>query len=172
MAGLFFFGLLPLLARLEDGYYSRKEPYFGYPVSAAADGSVRLRNDDYGDGYFGASRNGGRRHEGIDFLAASGDPIYASKSGRVTHSAFEKGYGQYIELFHPDGLYTRYAHLSQLLLREGDWVKNGQVIGLAGKSGNARNAKILPHLHFEIRDNKQALDPTKGLLDPAIQLSL
>ena len=159
------------MARFETWFYARKEPYFSCPVSVDADHRARIRSDGYGGGSFGAPRNGGRKHEGLDFLVAVGDSVMASKSGRVTFAVYDpKGYVQYVELSHPDGRRTRYAHLSQTHVREGDWVVRGQVIGLTGKTGNAKNLQILPHLHFEIRDTKKALDPAQGLLDPSIQL--
>ena len=129
-----------------------------------------LRNDEYGKGYFGASRNGGRTHEGLDLVLSVGDPVFASKSGRVTAVQEGKGYGKWVELRHPGGLVTRYAHLSSQEVREGQWVKAGQVIGAGGKTGNAKSPKIMPHLHFEIRDQAKPLDPSSGLLDPAISV--
>lgn len=130
--------------------------------------TVVLRHDASGKGHFGASRNGGRTHQGVDFLTPAGRPIFASKSGRVTAAGYDKGYGNHIELFHPDGLRTRYAHLSTLGVREGDWVRQGQTIAVSGKTGNALSRDILPHLHFEIRDENLALNPLENRLDPSI----
>ena len=131
---------------------------------------MSLRNDEYGKGYFGASRNGDRVHQGVDLVLAVGDPVFAAKSGRVTVVQQEKGYGKWVEIHHPDGLVSRYAHLSAQEVREGQWVPIHQVIGAGGKTGNAQSPKIMPHLHFEIRDSAKALDPTGGLLDPSFAL--
>ncbi len=130
-----------------------------------------LREDSYGKGAFGASRNHGRTHEGIDILAAPGEPVVASKSGRAAVTRDTKGYGNYVEISHPDELKTRYAHLSAILIREGDWVRQGQRIAQTGKTGNAANPHIAPHLHFEIRSQNGALNPSRGLLDPSIPLT-
>ena len=146
------------------------EPYFEAPV-LAVDRVVRLRSDAYGKGYFGASRSGGRAHEGIDILSPVGTPVRASKSGRVSMStSSKKGYGECIEIFHPDGLKTRYAHLLRREAVAGDWVLTGQVIGFCGKSGNAVNPHIKPHLHFEIRSSDRAMNPSAGFLDPSIRV--
>ena len=139
------------------------------PILTSSDTAL-LRNDEYGKGYFGASRDGGRTHEGLDLILAVGDPVFASKSGRVTQVKDVKGYGKWVEIHHPDGLFSRYAHLSTQEVREGQWVSIHQVIGAAGKTGNAKSPKIMPHLHFEIRNNTKALDPSGGLLDPSITI--
>ena len=96
-----------------------------------------------------------------------GHPVTASKSGRVSFAGIDKGYGWYAELRHPDGRLTRYAHLSGVAVSEGEWVNVGQKLGLAGKSGNADDPKILPHLHFEVRESGRAVDPL-GFFDPSL----
>ena len=146
-----------------------KEPFFQCPVVVYSD-RVMIRNDSIGKGRFGATRGsrGQRSHKGLDLLSAEGSPITASKCGRVLFAGIDKGYGWYIEILHPDGRTSRYAHLSRLLAAVGDWVSSGQRIGICGKSGNADEAKIQPHLHFEIRENDIAVDPLR-LLDPRIR---
>ena len=161
---------MPLLAERERRIYQRIEPFYSCPVRANSH-AVFLRNDAYGKGHFGASRNGGRTHKGIDFAIPLGEPVLSSKSGRVVFAGEEKGYGKYIELIHPDGLVTRYAHLSGLEVEEGAWVNQNRVIGKSGKTGNADHGSVLPHLHFEIRNRQGALSPTtQGLLDPSITI--
>lgn len=122
-----------------------------------------IRNDAHGKGYFGAPRGdrGQRSHKGVDLLSRVGNPILASKSGRVSFAGIDKGYGWYVILRHPDGFTTRYAHMSRLFVSPGDWVSLGQKLGLCGKSGNADDPRIQPHLHFEIRQGEMALDPLK-----------
>ncbi len=167
-----FGGLLLLLqaplVSFEKTYFLKKEPFFKSPIRKQ---SLCLRNDSYGKGAFGASRNHGRTHEGIDILAPVGEPVIASKSGRVQLARGSGGYGNYVEIRHPDGLKTRYAHLSTMLINEGEWVRQSQIIGASGKTGNAKNRHIAPHLHFEIRSQSAALNPSRGLLDPAIALT-
>lgn len=145
-----------------------QEPHYTCPVQTLS-GTAWLRSDAYGKGFFGASRSNHRRHKGIDLLQAVGRPVLASKSGRVLFSDFEKGYGLVIYLLHPDGLSTRYAHLSVIEVRKGDWVSRGAQIGRIGKTGNAAGDGIQPHLHFEIRSENGALNPNRDLLDPSVQ---
>ena len=131
------------------------EPYFRYPVK----GQAVIRNDSYGDGEFGAKRNGGRTHNGIDILAPIGAPVYAAKSGVAFCGNVPTGYGKYVMIYHPDGLQTMYGHLSEQSVYSGQKVRKGQLIGLVGKTGNAGNAYMKPHLHFEIRSRGAAIDP-------------
>ena len=143
-------------------HYKLIEPVFTDPVSPEE--PVRLRYDAMGDGYFGASRgNGSRSHNGLDLSANVGDDVLASKSGRVVFAGNNGGYGQYVQLLHPDGTNTRYAHLSEILAEKGAWVARDTVIGLVGKTGNANSRVILPHLHFEIRRGEEPIDPTQIL---------
>ena len=96
-------------------------------------------------------------------------PIFAAKSGRIRFAGLGKGYGKYVEISHPDGRLTRYAHLSETCCQQGDWVRQGQVIGVSGKTGNAANRRIHPHLHFEIRQQGKPINPAE-MLNPAIQM--
>lgn len=161
--------LLPLATAYYQQYYKWREPFFSAPVPLISE-TLKIRNDGYGKGYFGASRNGGRSHEGLDFVAKVGDPIYASKSGRVVFSGDSKGYGLCVDLRHPDGLMTRYAHLLALEVHIGDWVLQGQQIAKSGKTGNAANPRIISHLHFEIKKGETALNPLQHLLDPRLTI--
>jgi murein DD-endopeptidase MepM/ murein hydrolase activator NlpD len=160
---------LPVLYQRETARWSVREPYYASPVAASGP-ALPLRSDAYGKGYFGARRNNGRTHKGIDIRAPLGSPILASKSGRVSVAAIDKGYGIWVEINHPDGLRSRYAHLSEAHVRNGQWVRAGQNVGLCGKTGNADAQRIVPHLHFEIRYKTHALNPSEKLLDPSIAL--
>ena len=75
-----------------------------------------------------------------------------------------KGYGRLVEIAHPDGRRTLYAHLNERLCSRGDWVHQNRPIGKVGKSGNARAKAIKPHLHFEVLENGYPVDPMKGYL--------
>ena len=167
--GLFCFLLIPALVFYEKYIYGQKEPYYSSPIPMVSN-RLALRHDSFGKGYFGASRNGSRVHAGIDLVTAVGVPVMASKSGRVFFAGDDAGYGHYVEIRHPDGLLTRYAHLSQIQVTEGNWVIQNQVIGMSGRTGNANQPNIIPHLHFEIRYQNQPLNPASGLLDPKIKL--
>lgn len=99
-------------------------------------------------------------HEGIDIRAAEGTPIFASAEGIVTKAApdskgVDKGGGHMIFIDYGDGVEARYMHLSVYGVREGDHVKQGDVIGFTGNTGDTST----PHLHFEFYIGGQAIDP-------------
>lgn len=140
------------------GIYRITEPYFAYPVKADHD-KLAIRNDALGDGEFGAKRSGGRTHAGIDILARVGTPVYASKSGIAFRGNVPTGYGRYVMIYHPDGLQTMYGHLTNWTVNTGQKVRRGELVGFVGKTGNAANKNIQPHLHFEIRKDGEPMDP-------------
>lgn len=89
-----------------------------------------------------------RFHAGTDFGAPTGTPVVAARSGQVAIADYIGGYGATVVLDHADyNQQTLYAHLSQILVPPGTWVKAGTVIGLVGSTGNSTG----PHLHFEVR---------------------
>ncbi|NJP10985.1 MAG: peptidoglycan DD-metalloendopeptidase family protein [Leptolyngbyaceae cyanobacterium RU_5_1] len=100
-----------------------------------------------------------RFHRGLDLGAPMGTPVLAAQSGRVDTADFLSGYGLTIILRHGNTQQTLYAHLSQVLVKPGDWVKQGQLIGQVGSTG----ASTGPHLHFELHqltsEGWTALDP-------------
>ncbi len=96
-----------------------------------------------------------RMHAGIDISAPSGAPIAAAASGHVTSAGGEGGCGLTITLEHPSGLRTRYCHLSASLVAVGESVAARQIVGLVGATGLATG----PHLHFEVYDHGQLVDP-------------
>ena len=98
-------------------------------------------------------------HEGLDFMAEVGTPIYAAAGGIVTCAEQTPDYGKIIKIDHGSGIETRYAHTSQMLVKVGDRVEKGQLIGKVGSTGRSTGA----HLHFEVRLNGAALDPRKYL---------
>ena len=159
---------LPRLLETQTAYFAQTEKYFEYPILLRTS-IAAIRRDSFGKGFFGASRDGGRTHEGVDLTVDVRMPIFAAKSGRILFAGQGKGYGKYIEIAHPDGRSTRYAHLSEICCRQGDWAGRGQVIGVSGTTGNAANPRIRPHLHFEIREQGKPLDPA-GWMDPAVRM--
>ena len=104
-------------------------------------------------GKFGVRR--GRRHQGVDIPLKTGDPIYATFTGKVRMSKYLGAYGNIIVIRHDNGIETFYAHLSKRNVEVGDWVNAGDVIGLGGSTGRSTG----PHLHFETRYNGFAFDP-------------
>ena len=94
-------------------------------------------------------------HEGIDIPAGRGIPIFAACNGRVTTSKFMDNFGNTVWIEHRENLYTRYCHASQLVVKEGDIVKKGQLIAYVGSTGNSTGN----HLHFEVRYGDFPLNP-------------
>ncbi|MEO0870142.1 MAG: M23 family metallopeptidase [Cyanobacteria bacterium J06642_11] len=88
-----------------------------------------------------------RFHSGTDLGAPQGTPILATQSGQVSVADYLGGYGLTVILRHNDNtLESRYAHMSHMLVQPGEWVEQGDVIGLVGSTGNSTG----PHLHFEL----------------------
>ncbi len=107
----------------------------------------------YHRGKFGVRR--GRRHQGVDIPLKTGDPVYATFTGKVRVSKYWGAFGNLVVIRHDNGLETFYAHLSKRNVEVGDWVNAGDVIGLGGSTGRSTG----PHLHFETRHNGFAFDP-------------
>lgn len=94
-------------------------------------------------------------HAGIDFRAVTGGEVRSSGGGTVITAGPSGGYGNMVEIDHGFGISTRYGHLSRILVKEGQTVASGALIGLAGSTGRSTG----PHLHYEIRRNGDAIDP-------------
>ena len=95
-------------------------------------------------------------HKGIDFAAEVGTSVQATAAGTVISiSNSFGGYGKKIEIEHNDGFVTKYAHLSEIKVEEGDLVTLGQEIGLSGNTG----ATTAPHLHYEVVKDGEYVDP-------------
>lgn len=95
------------------------------------------------------------RHEGIDLTQSEKAPIYVAASGVVRRAFTNGAYGQFIEIEHKFGFVTRYAHLSEILVKKGDAVKPGDKIGIMGNTGRSTG----PHLHYEILLAKRPINP-------------
>ena len=111
-------------------------------------------------GYRNCSRWYGGSHKGVDICAAAGTPIYASAGGTVTKSGYNRagagtGYGNSIIINHGNGYTTVYAHCLSLVVRAGQSVKQGQLIGYVGSTGRSSGN----HCHFEIRRNGSYIAP-------------
>jgi murein DD-endopeptidase MepM/ murein hydrolase activator NlpD len=94
-------------------------------------------------------------HDGVDLSAPKGTRILASRSGRVTFAGEAGGYGLLVIVDHGQGVETRYAHASALLVKVGQTVRAGQTIAKVGNTGTS----TAPHLHFEIRRHGRPVDP-------------
>jgi len=94
-------------------------------------------------------------HRGIDFGAPAGTRVRAARSGRVISVSMSPTYGLVMDVRHPFGVVTRYAHLSSVSVETGAWVWRGRGIASVGMSGRATG----PHLHFEVRLGERSLPP-------------
>jgi murein DD-endopeptidase MepM/ murein hydrolase activator NlpD len=98
-------------------------------------------------------------HPGVDLAEAYGAEIHAAASGRVAHAGPAGGYGNMVEIDHGNGLATRYAHMSDVLVEEGQQVNKGAVLGKLGSTGRSTG----PHLHYEVRVDGEPVDPERYL---------
>ena len=97
-----------------------------------------------------------KMHQGVDMSAPQGTPIYAAKSGKVTTTAFQAGgAGYYVSINHGDGFSSVYMHMTHYIVKPGNYVNAGQVIGYVGSTGGSTG----PHLHFGISYNGSYVNP-------------
>ncbi len=147
-----------------DKLYYRDTVRFFNPIKAE-NGSITIRNDGMGDGHFWAKRKNGRRHKGIDILAPLKEDVYAAKSGWAVSGEHPYGYGKFVKIIHSPDLSTFYAHLDSINFKWIKRVRQGEVIGAVGKTGNANYKSMDAHLHFEVRKNGKPVNPLKGYLE-------
>jgi len=143
------------------GLYFLDKSYFLSPIEYKRD--IVIRSDSRGEGFFLASRNGRRMHNGLDLFAAIGTPVLASRSGIVIAAKQNRGMGNYVVIKHPFNITTIYGHLSTIAVRKGNFLRQGEIIGSVGKTGNANYRDMQPHLHFEVRKNGVPQDPLEYL---------
>ena len=136
--------LLPGVAP-EFSYQDRLEQMFIAPVDSRI-------SSYYGERW-------GRMHEGIDYAVNPGTKIRAAGAGRVIYSSWSSGYGRLIIIQHQKGLKTLYAHNSELLVNNGEYVHRGEIIARSGNTGNSTG----PHLHFEVQVNGRPANPLNYL---------
>jgi murein DD-endopeptidase MepM/ murein hydrolase activator NlpD len=104
-------------------------------------------------------------HAGLDLAGSRGEPIYAAADGRIAKAGRMSGYGTMAEINHGKGLSTRYSHMSLVLVKPGQRVKQGDMIGRMGSTGRSTGT----HLHYEIRVDGQAVNP-KPFIDASAYL--
>ena len=109
-------------------------------------------------------------HNGVDYAAVSGTAVYATADGVVSGAGVRGGYGNLVEIQHPNGYTTRYAHLSRIAptLRGGMPIRQGELVGYVGMTGLATG----PHLHYEVRRGGQPVDPARLALEAGISREL
>jgi murein DD-endopeptidase MepM/ murein hydrolase activator NlpD len=134
------------------GRGKQKQGYFVWPVA----GRPNLSS--------GFGPRWGKMHRGLDFSASPGTQVRAARTGQVVHVGENgvgpgRSYGHYVVIHHGDGLYTLYAHLRDVSVREGDKVATGKKIGEVGSSGRSTG----PHLHFEVIEGVTEVNPLSYL---------
>lgn len=111
---------------------------------------------------YGVRRSSSRSHKGIDIRAPLGSPIKAFRGGLVQCAQYHRSYGYMVEIQQDDGIVARYAHMSQILVRKGDIVGPGLMIGRVGSTGRSTG----PHLHFELLRDNNPMNPMMFLPTP------
>lgn len=109
--------------------------------------------------YFGDCVDRANAHKGHDWAVPSGTSVKASEKGVVKMAYYSDSYGYNVLIWHSDTLETRYAHMSELYVKQGDRVKRGQILGLSGNTGDSTG----PHLHFEVIKNGIRINPLRIL---------
>ncbi len=106
------------------------------------------------------SKQNGQQNDGINIAVPEGTPVKAAEDGTIAYAGNElKGFGNLVLIRHANGYVSAYAHASELLVKRGDTVKRGQIIGRSGQTGNVTS----PQLHFEIRKGSTPVDPAQYL---------
>lgn len=100
-------------------------------------------------------------HDGLDIGAPPNTPVQAPAAGRVTATGFDPRMGNMVALDHGYGIETQYGHLAKILVKNGQKVKRGDVIGLVGSTGLSTG----PHLHYLVKSNNHPVDPQRYILD-------
>jgi murein DD-endopeptidase MepM/ murein hydrolase activator NlpD len=96
-----------------------------------------------------------RPHKGLDFTAPTGTPVYATGDGKVQTAYYSDTYGNVIYINHGFNFETRYAHLTRYIVKDGEEIKRGQIIGYVGSTGTS----VGPHLHYEVLYQGTAVNP-------------
>ena len=104
-------------------------------------------------------------HNGIDLAAPTGTPIYATADGVIERANYFGSYGNYIQIGHGNEIETRYAHLSRIIVSDGQQVRKGDLIGFVGSTGRSTG----PHLHYEVRIDGRPVDPRPFMVETEAQ---
>ncbi len=145
-----------MLSTFHRLYKERKERISHTPAIPPVDKSV-LKHPPYGfgprtDPVYGTQAF----HEGMDFTAEQGTPVYATAEGTIREAGYNPGgYGKKVVIDHGYGYRTLYAHLSKILVKRNQEVKRGQKIGLIGNTGKS----VAPHLHYEVHKQNRPVNP-------------
>lgn len=140
------------LDRLDSARRSARKLPFGNPSPGAG---ITSRFGNRTDPFLGRLA----LHAGIDFRVSTGSEVHSTGAGTVVVAGRNGGYGNMVEIDHGNGLTTRYAHLSRVLVKVGDHVEAADAVGLSGTTGRSTG----PHLHYEVRRDGKAIDPMRFL---------
>jgi murein DD-endopeptidase MepM/ murein hydrolase activator NlpD len=151
----------PMFRSLFDGWKMMDAVPHGGLVSVPSQKPVKEFRYTSGFGVRGNPfGGGGEMHPGLDMAAPIGTPVYATADGYASRAERSYGgYGNVIELQHGKGIMTRYGHLSQILIHQGQRVHRGDMIGLMGSTGRSTGS----HLHYEVRIDGHAVNPSPFL---------
>ena len=147
------------------GFVSSREPVEPDRSENITDWSIVIPASERISSRFGyrvdpITKKRGSFHKGIDIAAKTGTPVYAAEKGIIEKTGFYRnGYGNLIIVKHEQDLATYYAHLSEILVRSGQSVNKGTLIGRVGSTGRSTG----PHLHFEVRKGGKAMNPEEFL---------
>ncbi len=140
--------------QLRETLGTQKDKLSHIPSIIPIDLNTYTMSSGYGyrrDPIYGSSKF----HEGLDFAASTGTPVFATGDGKIEVARRQALYGNCIDIDHGYNYQSRYAHLSEILVKEGENVKRGQLIGRVGSTGKSTG----PHLHYEVRFKGEAQNP-------------
>ncbi len=126
----------------------------GLPVSGYITDGFGMRRNPFG--------GGSETHPGLDISVEFGTPVSVTADGVVIWASPMGGYGNLVAVYHSNGIVTRYAHLSKITVEAGQRLNRGAQIGLAGSTGRS----TAPHVHYEVRENDQPVDPQRYIAPP------
>lgn len=150
-----------LFTLVESRLFERRLASLMIPNSRPVDAPVGSRFGFRSDPFTGRAA----LHTGLDFAADTGTPIMAAAGGVVRSADMHPAYGNLLEIDHGNGLVTRYAHASRILVKPGDLVKRGQRVAEVGSTGRSTG----PHLHFEVMVEGVLQDPAKFLAGKGLE---
>lgn len=122
----------------------------GWPVNGYLTDGFGIRSNPFGGG-------GTEGHEGQDIAAGFGSPVKATADGLVVYAAPRSGYGNVVVIYHGNGITTRYGHMSQIEVEQGQRIHRGDEIGKVGSTGRSTG----PHCHYEVRLNNVPVNPVQ-----------
>mgnify|MGYP001377565988 CR=1 FL=1 len=147
-------------SEIEDKINIDKEKVLHYPAIHPTSLDNSKFTSGFGYRYDPFTKNK-KIHEGHDFSAKIGTEVFATANGIVKASRYFGSFGNYIEIDHGNGYVTTYGHLSKRIVKKGQSIQRGDIIGKVGNTGRS----TAPHLHYEIKFNNQKLDPSKFYFD-------